>query len=64
MVLKAFYQCVPIRAGPYVSYGSRLPDTRDQTEANPGSVLGVAGELRMERAILKRRSDHEQNHRD
>ena len=40
MVLKAFDQYVPIRASRYVS---RLPDARDQAEANPGCVLGVAG---------------------
>ncbi len=40
MVLKAFDQYVPISASLYVS---RLPDARDQAEANPGCVLGVAG---------------------
>jgi len=41
-----------------------LPDAWDQAEANPSRVLGVAGELLMERTILKRRADHEQDHRD
>ncbi len=41
-----------------------LPDAWDQAEANPARVLGVAGELLMERTILKRRADHEQDHRD
>jgi hypothetical protein len=33
-----------------------LPDAWDQAEANPARVLGVARELLMERAILKRRA--------
>ena len=41
-----------------------LPDARDQAETNPGRVHGVAGELYMEHVILKRCSDHEQNHQD
>jgi hypothetical protein len=61
MAFKAFDQSVPIRASPYAS---RLPDARDQAEANPDRVLDVAGELRVECAILKRRADHKQNHRD
>ena len=40
MALKAFDQYVPIRTNFYVS---RLPDARNQAEANPGCVLGVAG---------------------
>ena len=40
MALKAFDQYVPNRASLYVS---RLPDARDQSEANSGCVFGVAG---------------------
>ena len=53
-----------MRADPRKPDASRLPDAWDQAEANPARVLGVAGELLMERAILKRRADHEQDHRD
>ena len=54
-------QFVPAHTSPNAS---QLPDAWDQAEANPARVLSVAGELRMERTILKRRADHEQDHRD
>ena len=41
-----------------------LPDAWDQAEANPTRVRGIAWEFLMERAILERRADHEQDHRD
>ena len=51
-------------AAPLCLNASMLPDAWDQAEANPTRVLGVAGELLMERAILERRADYEQDHRD
>jgi hypothetical protein len=40
MGLNAFDQYVPILTSLYVS---TLPDARDQAEANPGCVFGIAG---------------------
>ena len=42
------------------SRSSRLPDARNQAEANPSRVLVIAGELRMEHAILSRDSQDDE----